>query len=341
MSRRLSWYLITVCSMGCFLMLAIFAVGRTPPGWFPEPLQNSVFDVRLLVATPVKKLSSIAQGSLLDDRVYLDTFGEKFELQNEGIKLTGTYYMPEGEGPFPGILLLHGSTIEGRKLGLYRILGRELARRGFAVVTLDRRGYGESGDPPHLDVAAAFDSTSDALAALDYLASLDNIDVNKIHIIGHSAGAKPAFNAGVQALRVRSIVAIGPPRRVFERFQADGDSEMPYFQRREMRYMMLSKPIPNEVYLELSLSGNLEGYLDYFSTSAHKPIFLIDGSLESELDRQYLQQLYSEMSNPKEYLTLQDADHYANVANFGAIVFYDRQVVGELVRHLDSWLKAD
>jgi pimeloyl-ACP methyl ester carboxylesterase len=341
MFRRLGRFLIAVCLMGCFFALVLVGAGRTPPSWLPEPLQNSIFDVRLMLASPGKKLSSIAQGSFLDDRVYLDTHGEKFELENEGIKLVGTQYTPEGQGPFPGILLLHGSTPEGRKLGLYRILGRELARRGFVVVTLDRRGYGESGDPLHLNLAAAFDSTSDALAAINYLASLGHINMDNIHIIGHSAGAKPAFSAGVQTLSVQKIVAIGPPRRVSERLLSAEESEVSYFQRRKMRYMKLPESIPDEVYLELFLSRNLEGYLSYFTSDVHKPIFLIDGDLESEQDRQYLWQVYSEMSDPKKYLTLQDADHYANVANIGAIVFYDQRVMGELVQHLESWLKAD
>jgi hypothetical protein len=67
----------------------------------------------------------------------------------------------------------------------------------------------------------------------------------------------------------------------------------------------------------------------------------VDGGSESEEDRQYLREYYQSISEPKGYITLSDADHYANVANFGALVIFDELAVDELVDSLDSWLSEE
>jgi acetyl esterase/lipase len=140
--------------VGLFLFVAVLPAvvfGRTPPSWVPEPLRNWAFDVRLTVAPPIKKISSVAQGSVQDINAYVDNYGRNVKIQSQGLTITGTLYEPDAAGERPAILLLHGSTPEGRKLGLYRVLGKGLADRGYVVFTIDRRGYGDSDDPPLVD----------------------------------------------------------------------------------------------------------------------------------------------------------------------------------------------
>ncbi|MGH9816612.1 MAG: alpha/beta fold hydrolase, partial [Candidatus Acidiferrales bacterium] len=59
----------------------------------------------------------------------------------DGTKLKATYYAAAKPGP--GIMLLHQCNREGR--GTWTNLAAQLAARGFHVMTLDYRGYGESG----------------------------------------------------------------------------------------------------------------------------------------------------------------------------------------------------
>jgi dienelactone hydrolase len=61
-----------------------------------------------------------------------------------------TTYRPRGSGPFPWIVMSHGTapTPEAnRRIGRYRSLNpiREWLRRGYAVIVPVRRGYGASG----------------------------------------------------------------------------------------------------------------------------------------------------------------------------------------------------
>jgi dienelactone hydrolase len=66
----------------------------------------------------------------------------------DGTKLAATYYA--GEKPGPGILLLHQCN---KDRSSWNGLAERLAREGFHVLTVDYRGYGESGGKRHLDLS--------------------------------------------------------------------------------------------------------------------------------------------------------------------------------------------
>ena len=191
-SRLLKLSLLTLL-MALMSISPAVVFGRSPPSWLPEPVRNWSFDVLLVLSPPVKKLSSILSGSPADDRLYLDTFGERVRFKNDGLTLVGTLYQPEAAGEFPGIVLVHGSTAEGRKLGLYRLLGKELAGRGYVVLSIDLRGYGDSDDPSRVDISSALDYTSDIIGAVDYLSALESVDPGRMYVIGHSLGAAPIW----------------------------------------------------------------------------------------------------------------------------------------------------
>ena len=65
----------------------------------------------------------------------------------DGTKLAATYY--SGDKPGPGILLLHQCN---KDRSSWNGLAEQLAREGFHVLTVDYRGYGESGGKRHLDL---------------------------------------------------------------------------------------------------------------------------------------------------------------------------------------------
>ncbi|HEX6387287.1 MAG TPA: hypothetical protein VF177_21685, partial [Anaerolineae bacterium] len=75
----------------------------------------------------------------------------------------------------------------------------------------------------------------------------------------------------------------------------------------------------------------------YFAEADHVPILLIDGELEAQEDRQFLQDEYDAMAGAKAYTMLPSADHYANVANFGPLIIYDEQATDTLIRVIDAF----
>lgn len=123
--------------------------------------------------------------------------------------LAATTYRPQGDGPFPLIILNHGSpatAAEREKMGRYRVLDRvqEFVIRGYAVVVPMRRGYGLTGGKwaEHYGRCAAPDyfaageqSAIDVLAATNYAARLPWADSRQIVLVGQSAGGIAAIAA--------------------------------------------------------------------------------------------------------------------------------------------------
>ena len=75
----------------------------------------------------------------------LDGFLGKKEIQ-----LTATTFHPPGNGPFPLIVLSHGTrsdSVTRQKVGRFRLIPqiREFLNRGFAVIVPIRRGHGKTG----------------------------------------------------------------------------------------------------------------------------------------------------------------------------------------------------
>lgn len=106
-----------------------------------------------------------------------------------GVTLAGTLTIPEGEGPFPAVVLLSGSGPQDRNETLaghqpFLVLSDWLTKAGIAVLRYDDRGTAAStGD---FGLATLEDFAADATAAVEWLdARPETADVG---IIGHSEG---------------------------------------------------------------------------------------------------------------------------------------------------------
>jgi dienelactone hydrolase len=267
----------------------------------------------------------------------------EIEFVSGGLTLRGSLYLPNGKGPFPGIVLTHGGTKLGRKLPLYRILGHTLAQRGYAVLSFDFRGYGESEDPEKFDTPADLDFVEDVVQAISYLSSVEGVDASKIYLVGHSFGAGVIVPAGVQDKRVKGIVAIAPGRQGYKLFWSKNapakhyprqrlaeDTKIPQLQRVPVGFI---NPILQYVTIDTILEHSI-----------HPPILLIDGELENPKDLAFLKNLYEEITEPKAYVTIQNADHYFGVKRENEIEFFDivtywNDIVEELVGTIDTWIQ--
>jgi pimeloyl-ACP methyl ester carboxylesterase len=70
---------------------------------------------------------------------------EEITFQSGSFGLVGDLRLPEGTGPFPVVLFVHGSGDADRTLfGLYLPIMERMLRAGYAVFSWDKPGYGES-----------------------------------------------------------------------------------------------------------------------------------------------------------------------------------------------------
>jgi pimeloyl-ACP methyl ester carboxylesterase len=327
-------------SLFAFLVLIVPATmfAPVPPGWAPEFMTRWAYDVRLALGTPAKSLLSLSRTDFADMRIYSRDDFEPVRFQGNGVMLAGALFRHGTAARRPAIIIVHGSTPAGQRLGLYRVLATVLSNRGYIVLTYDQRGYGDSDDPPRLDQPQAFDYVGDLRRAVDYLTTVDGVDDSRIFVIGHSFGADVAIAAETVEPRLSRIVAFGPVRQFDERVGGQGAPQQAYYLRREIRYMKLSGQLRTDVFLGYRAALSINNSLKQLAGPAHKPLLLIDGELEPGNFRRYLAEFYSAISVPKAYVTLPAADHYANVADLGILVIYDNRAMSRLVETIDTWL---
>ena len=126
-----------------------------------------------------------------------------------GHTLAGTFTRPASGGPFPAVILISGSGPQDRDEALmghrpFLVLADHLTRRGIAVLRYDDRGVGESTG--NFGTATSQDFASDALAAVAYLKTREDVDPGRIGLAGHSEGGIIAPMAAVASPDVSYIV---------------------------------------------------------------------------------------------------------------------------------------
>lgn len=123
-----------------------------------------------------------------------------------GIKLTGDLYTPKTEGKhFPAIAISGPfGAVKEQSSGLY---ANQMAERGFVVLAFDPSYTGESGGEPR-NVASPDINTEDFSAAVDFLGIQENIDRNKIGIIGICGFGGFALNATAVDKRVKAVATL-------------------------------------------------------------------------------------------------------------------------------------
>lgn len=62
--------------------------------------------------------------------------------ESEGVRIAGTLWLPKGNGPFPALVLGHGSGKSTRHNA--RFAGQHFSSRGIAFLAYDKRGVGNS-----------------------------------------------------------------------------------------------------------------------------------------------------------------------------------------------------
>jgi pimeloyl-ACP methyl ester carboxylesterase len=131
---------------------------------------------------------------------------KSIEARNDSTVLKGNVLMPAGPGPFPAVIITHGGAAEDRMVWWGAAV--HLAANGVAAVVYDKRGVGESaGGNWRNDGLQAL--TQDALALLQVLKTMKEINPKKIGVFGHSEGAWIAPMASVASGDVAFVVASG------------------------------------------------------------------------------------------------------------------------------------
>ena len=122
-----------------------------------------------------------------------------------GITLAADLYIPKNAtGKLPAIAVSGPfGAVKEQASGLY---AQTLAERGFLTIAFDPSYTGESGGQPR-NVASPDINTEDFSAAVDYLATRDDVDAERIGILGICGWGGFAINAAAMDTRIKATVA--------------------------------------------------------------------------------------------------------------------------------------
>ncbi|MBD0839777.1 alpha/beta hydrolase family protein [Streptomyces sp. TRM68416] len=123
--------------------------------------------------------------------------------ESDGLTISGLMNIPEGEGPFPALVLAHG-YIDPAVYTTGRGLAREqdrLAREGYVVLHTDYRNHARSDKDPDNDVNLRLGYTEDVIGAALALRSSGRpeIDGERLGLLGRSMGGGVVYNTLVVA----------------------------------------------------------------------------------------------------------------------------------------------
>lgn len=119
--------------------------------------------------------------------------------QNGNLKIEAYLYKPEGAGPFPVVIYNHGSRAGQERTEVpFKYVATVLVAQGYAVLVPERRGYGKSdgqtfseevgGDVGQKLIHRFEEESTDLIAALDYLKTVNFVDFKRKAIMGWSHG---------------------------------------------------------------------------------------------------------------------------------------------------------
>jgi dienelactone hydrolase len=148
----------------------------------------------------------------------------------DGTKLKATYF--SADKPGPGVLLLHQCN---RQRKVWDGLAQQLAAAGINVLTLDYRGFGESGGIA-VDKATAQQAQEaqakwpgDIDVALQYLQSQPGVKRDSIGVAGASCGVNNSVQAARRHPEVKSLVLLSGNTDLNGRNFLRDDKNVPVF----------------------------------------------------------------------------------------------------------------
>jgi len=143
---------------------------------------------------------------------------EAFSVPQPRGALPGTLAVPAGAGPFPAVVLVHGSGPQDRDETVggtrpFLDIARGLAAHGIAVLRYDKRSFARPQDFAGGTFTVDDETTDDAVAALAALAADARIDATRVFVLGHSQGGMLAPRIAQRWPPTRGAILWAAPAR--------------------------------------------------------------------------------------------------------------------------------
>jgi uncharacterized protein len=192
-------------------------------------------------------------------------------------------WLPESEPPWPGIVILHGA---GSRKENHADFARAAAGYGWAALSFDQRGHGESGDEMS---PAAID---DPARMAGFLAETEGVDPGRVCARGSSMGGFMAIHAAAASDALAGAITICPAgehdllrglRRGELEMRADTAALEPWLREHDLREAV-------------GLMGD-------------KPLLLIHARGDEQIPFTWSEELYARATEPRKLIVLPGGHH--------------------------------
>ena len=154
----------------------------------------------------------------------------------DGTNLTGLLTLPATRGPYPAIMMLHGSEPGTKDNFGNQQMSAFMASQGIAILTYDKRGAGES-EGNYVESASERNlslTAQDAIAGVEYLKSRPEINGEKIGLTGFSQAGWVIPLAASQSDDISYFIILSGPitsvghEDIYSSYTNDGESAENY-----------------------------------------------------------------------------------------------------------------
>ncbi len=143
---------------------------------------------------------------------------QNFAVGQGAHSLPGTLSLPHGAGPFPAVVLVHGSGPHDRDETIgpnkpFRDLAHGLAEQGIAVLRYEKSTKAHPDDFAAMDFTVDEETVDDALIAVAQLRDDARINPAQVFVAGHSLGALMAPRMAQRAPELAGLILLAAPAR--------------------------------------------------------------------------------------------------------------------------------
>ena len=179
---------------------AIDAAGKIA-GFMVQPAQ---------AAAPAAAAAEVADDANFNEREVM--------VGDDDRALPATLAMPKDDGPFPAVVLVHGSGPHDRDETIgpnkpFLDIARGLAEQGIAVLRYEKRTKARPQEFAGGVFGVDEETTNDAAQAVATLRGIDGIDPKRVFVLGHSQGGMMAPRIAAVSGHVAGLVLLAAPAR--------------------------------------------------------------------------------------------------------------------------------
>ena len=128
--------------------------------------------------------------------------------------LEGILVIPEGDGPFPAVIVCHPHPLYGGSMdnNVVNSLSETLEQASLASIKFNFRGVGGSQG----EFGQGIGEREDVKAAISFISTVKEVDSKRIGLAGYSAGAGFALPVSFNDDRIKALAAVSPPIPMFD-----------------------------------------------------------------------------------------------------------------------------